>query len=100
MKNRDDCKSLKGLLLIDDAYWGGKKRDGKRGRGATGKMPLVAALSLSDKRHPLYLKLSHLIPLVPNPHFSTPLNSSESFIFYNNESRHIMTHSYVHMYFQ
>jgi len=60
MKNRDDCKALKGLLLIDDAYWGGKKRDGKRGRGATGKMPLVAALSLSAEGHPLYLKLSHL----------------------------------------
>jgi transposase-like protein len=60
MKNRDDCKALNGLLLIDDAYWGGKKRDGKRGRGATGKMPLVAALSLSAEGHPLYLKLSHL----------------------------------------
>ena len=60
MKNRDDCKALSGLLLIDDAYWGGKKRDGKRGRGATGKVPFVAALSLSDKKHPLYLKLSHL----------------------------------------
>jgi len=60
MKNRDDSKPLKGLLLIDDAYWGGKKRDGKRGRGATGKMPFVATLSLSAEGHPLYLKLSHL----------------------------------------
>jgi hypothetical protein len=60
MKNRYDCKALNGLLLIDDAYWGGKKLDGKRGRGATGKMPLVAALSLSAEGHPLYLKLSHL----------------------------------------
>jgi transposase-like protein len=60
MKNRDDCKALQGLLLIDDAYWDGQKRDGIRGRGATGKMPFVAALSLSDKGHPLYLKLSHL----------------------------------------
>jgi hypothetical protein len=51
---------LDGLLLIDDAYWGGKKRDGKRGRGASGKMPFVAALSLSDKGHPLFLKLGHL----------------------------------------
>ena len=61
MKNRDDSKALIGLLLIDEAYWRGKKRgDGKRGRGATGKMPLVAALSLSPEGHPLYLKLSHL----------------------------------------
>jgi transposase-like protein len=60
MKDRDDQQPLGGLLLMDDAYWGGKKRDGKRGRGASGKMPFVAALSLSDKGHPLYLKLSHL----------------------------------------
>ncbi|KAB2889614.1 MAG: IS1595 family transposase [Desulfobulbaceae bacterium] len=34
---------------------------GKRGimGNYSGKMPLVAALSLSDKKHPLYLKLSH-----------------------------------------
>ena len=34
MKNRDDQLVLRGLLLIDDAYWGGKRRDGKRGRAA------------------------------------------------------------------
>lgn len=42
------------------SYWGGKKRDGKRGRGATGKMPFVAALEVSPEGHPLYMKLSHL----------------------------------------
>ena len=60
MKERDDNKPLQNLVLMDDAYWGGKKRDGKRGRGATGKMPFVAALEISPKGHPLYLKLSHL----------------------------------------
>jgi len=60
MKNRDDRRILQGVLLVDDAYWGGKKRDGKRGRGASGKRSLVAALSLSPEGHPLYLKLSHL----------------------------------------
>ena len=60
MKNRDDQRSLKGILLMDDAYWGGKKRNGKRGRGASGKMPLVAALSLSPEGHPLFLKLSQV----------------------------------------
>ena len=42
MKNQDDQLVLRGLLLMDDAYWGGKRRDGKRGRGASGKNPLVA----------------------------------------------------------
>ena len=60
MKNQDDCHALGGLLLMDDLYWGGKKRDGKRGRGATGKTPLVAALSLSPEGHPLFLKMSQV----------------------------------------
>lgn len=60
MKERDDSRPLGGLLLIDDAYWGGKKRDGKRGRGASGKMPFVAALSITSEGNPLYLRMSHL----------------------------------------
>lgn len=60
MKEREDNKPLHGLVLMDDAYWGGKKRDGKRGRGASGKMPFVAALAVTPNGHPLYLKLSHL----------------------------------------
>lgn len=60
MKEWDDDIPLQNLVLLDDAYWGGKKRDGKRGRGATGKMPFVAALEVSPEGHPLYMKLSHL----------------------------------------
>lgn len=45
---------------MDDAYWGGKKNDGIRGRGATGKMPFVAALALSEKGHPLFIKLNQV----------------------------------------
>jgi hypothetical protein len=60
MKIRDDSKQLTGLILMDDAYWGGKKRDGKRGRGATGKMPFVTALSITPEGHPVSLKLSHV----------------------------------------
>jgi hypothetical protein len=39
MKERDDSKPLAQFIKFDDAYWGGKKRDGIRGRGATGKIP-------------------------------------------------------------
>lgn len=60
MKERDDGKPLNGIILMDDAYWGGKKRDGKRGRGATGKMPFVAALSISPEGHPQSMRLSHI----------------------------------------
>ena len=60
MKERDDDKPLQNLVLMDDVYWGGKKRDGKRGRGATGKMPFVAALEVSPEGHPLYIKFSQV----------------------------------------
>jgi transposase-like protein len=60
MKERDDYYPLAGLVLLDDAYWGGKKRDGRRGRGATGKMPFIAALSITSEGHPLSLKLGHV----------------------------------------
>lgn len=60
MKERDDSKPLKGLILLDDAYWGGKKRDGKRGRGATGKMPFVAALKITPDGHPVYMKFHNV----------------------------------------
>lgn len=34
MKERDDCQPLEGVIQLDDAYWGGERRGGKRGRGA------------------------------------------------------------------
>jgi hypothetical protein len=45
MKERDDSRPLDGLVQIDDAYWGGERRGGKRGRGAPGKTPFVAAVA-------------------------------------------------------
>ena len=58
MKERDDTQPLQELILIDDAYWGGKKGDGMRGRGATGKTPFVASISLTEEGHPVKMRLS------------------------------------------
>ena len=58
MKERDDAQPLQELILIDDAYWGGKKKDGKRGRGATRKTPFVASISLTEEGHPVKMRLS------------------------------------------
>lgn len=58
MKKHDDRTPLHSLVLIDDAYCGGKKHDGKRGRGASGKTPFVAAIQLSKKRRPLFIKFN------------------------------------------
>ena len=48
---------LSGRVETDDAYLGGERPGGKRGRGAAGKQPFVAAVSTSDERRPRKIKL-------------------------------------------
>src|SRR4051812_27831217 len=43
MMERDATKRLTGRIEIDDAYLGGERNGGKRGRGSSGKTPIVAA---------------------------------------------------------
>jgi transposase-like protein len=49
---------LAGRVEIDDAYLGGERQGGKRGRGAAGKTPIVAAVETTPERRPKRLKLS------------------------------------------
>ena len=56
----NNSKPLTGFIQMDDAYWGGKKRDGKRGRGATGKIPFVAAVSTNKDGHPVAMRFSQV----------------------------------------
>ena len=58
MAEREQAHRLDGMVQIDDAYLGGERSDGSTGRGTTGKTPFVAAVSLNDAGHPLYVKLS------------------------------------------
>jgi transposase-like protein len=58
MAQQEQTHRLEGMVQIDDAYLGGERSDGTTGRGATGKTPFVAAVSLNDAGHPLYVKLS------------------------------------------
>ncbi len=60
MKDHDDQLQLAGIIQLDDAYWGGKKHDNKRGRGASGKTPFLAAVSTNIKGHPIYMRLSKI----------------------------------------
>lgn len=61
MKNIDESSPLPGFIVqLDDAYWGGKKHDGRRGRGATGKTPFLAAVSTNLKGHPIAMRLSRV----------------------------------------
>jgi transposase-like protein len=58
MKERDDSKPLSGIVQLDDVYWGGEQRGGKRGRGSSNKTSFVAAISLDDDGHPLHMNMN------------------------------------------
>jgi len=58
MMERDRAHPLGGIVELDDAYLGGERSGGKRGRGAPGKTPFVAAVETNDEGHPLRMKLT------------------------------------------
>ena len=60
MRERDDRQPLQGTVERDDAYLGGEASGGKRGRGAAGKTPFVAAAQVSGEGRPQRLRLSPL----------------------------------------
>jgi transposase-like protein len=49
---------LAGRVEVDDTYLGGERRGGKRGRGAGGKTPVVAAVETTADRKPRRLRLT------------------------------------------
>jgi transposase-like protein len=49
---------LSGRVEIDDAYLGGERPGGKRGRGAAGKTPVVAAVETTPERKPRRIRLT------------------------------------------
>ena len=49
---------LSGRVEIDDAYLGGERPGGKRGRGAAGKTPVVAAVEAPPERWPRRMRLT------------------------------------------
>jgi transposase-like protein len=58
MKERDDSKPLSGTVQLDDVYWGGERRGGKRGRGSENKTPFVAAVALDGNGHPISMNMN------------------------------------------
>jgi hypothetical protein len=49
---------FEGRVEVDDAYLGGERPGGKRGRGAAGKTSVVAAVETTAERRPRRLRLS------------------------------------------
>jgi transposase-like protein len=58
MKETDDRRPLKGVVQLDDVYWGGEVRGGKPGRGSPNKVPFVAAVATNDDGHPIAMRMS------------------------------------------
>lgn len=57
MAARDANYQLGGLIELDDAYFGGKRAAGKRGRGSEKKAPVIVAVQLNEKNRPLYARM-------------------------------------------
>ena len=57
MMERDAGKRLTGRIEVDDAYLGGERNGGRRGRGAPGKTPIVAAVETTPLGKPTRLQL-------------------------------------------
>ncbi len=57
MLERDAERLLAGRVELDDAYLGGERSGGKRGRGSPGKTPFLAAVETTPEGKPVRLKL-------------------------------------------
>jgi len=60
MLERDHTKPLSGRIEVDDAYIGGERTGCKRGRGAEGKTPFIAAVQTTADGKPQKIKLTVL----------------------------------------
>ncbi|ACD58194.1 ISXo2 putative transposase [Xanthomonas oryzae pv. oryzae PXO99A] len=55
MTEREEPRKLKGFVQIDDAYLGGERSGGKRGRGSENKQPFVIAVQVDHTHeHPVF----------------------------------------------
>ena len=57
MLERDATKTLDGRIEMDDAYLGGRRSGGKRGRGSPGKRPFVASVETTSDGRPRRVQL-------------------------------------------
>ena len=57
MMEQEELRPLKGRVEVDDAYLGGERRGGKRGRGSENKIPFIAAVETDFEGHPRLMKL-------------------------------------------
>ena len=52
MSRQEAARQLRGFVEVDDAYLGGERNEGIRGRGAPGKQPFIMAVSTDREGRP------------------------------------------------
>jgi len=72
MKESDDKQPISGIIQLDDIDWGGERRSGKLDRGAAGKTPFVAAVTLDKEGHPIKMRRTVLTGSKPRPSVNGP----------------------------
>lgn len=61
MLEREQGRRLEGVIQLDDAYWGGRRRGYKSGRGTRGKTPFVAAVATDpESGNPLKMRMDRV----------------------------------------
>ncbi|MHB1272571.1 MAG: IS1595 family transposase [Rhodanobacter sp.] len=60
MVERDSEQVLGGIVMMDDAYWGGERHGGGPGRGSPGKTPFVAAVQCIAEGHPIAMRMDEV----------------------------------------
>lgn len=58
MQARDANYQLSGLIELDDAYFGGKRASGKRGRGSDKKTLVMVGVQLNENEKPQYTRMT------------------------------------------
>ncbi len=69
MMERTGRQRLDGQVQLDDADLGGERSGGKRGRGAEGKTPFVAAVQTTEEGHPQRIQ-RNVVPSVRQSHLA------------------------------
>jgi len=84
-RNDDDAGLLAGEIEIDESYFGGKRK-GKRGRGATGKVPVFGLLKRNGKVYAVIIpdaKSQTLMPIIRQKVTPDSIVYSDAFCSYN-----------------
>ena len=58
MLEREESRMLSGWVEVDDAYLGGQRHGGKVSQGSENKTQFIAAVSTTEKGHPIYSVMS------------------------------------------